>query len=81
MKKQFYLQLVVILATNCNAKNPGTLTQEIAKPEMPQDTIKPKESWKVNKELDKNENVVKYGSTRLLFHDLMLKHIVSFWSF
>ncbi|RAJ15193.1 hypothetical protein [Olleya aquimaris] len=62
MKKLILFSLVAILATSCNGQDNDTLKQDFAKTETPQDTVKPKVSWKVNKEVDENGNVIRYDS-------------------
>ena len=54
---------VAILATSCNAQNSDTSKNKITKSETPKDSlIKPKGSWKVNKEVDENGNIIRYDS-------------------
>ncbi len=63
MKKVMLFLFVAILATSCNAQNSDTSKDKISKSETPQDAItKPKGSWKVNKEVDENGNVIRYDS-------------------
>ncbi|WGD33658.1 hypothetical protein [Olleya sp. YS] len=62
MKKLILFSLVAILATSCNGQDTDNLKEDIIKTETSMDTIKPKVSWKVNKEVDENGNVIRYDS-------------------
>tara|TARA_R110002020_G_scaffold475481_2_gene710477 strand:- start:976 stop:1476 length:501 start_codon:yes stop_codon:yes gene_type:complete len=59
MKKLFLIALVATLATGCNAQNKNS---DLAQSDNKANTEKPKGSWKVNKELDENGNIIKYDS-------------------
>lgn len=60
MKKVMLFLLVAILATSCNAQNSE---QEISKSEKRIDSLNsPRGSWKVNKEVDENGNIIRYDS-------------------
>ena len=62
MKKIIFFSLVAILATNCNAQDSKTTKKSFDKVEKTQDSTNPKESWKVNKEVDENGNIIRYDS-------------------
>ena len=63
MKKVILFFFVAILATSCNAQEPKTSKNDISKADVKQDSLrKPKESWKVNKEVDENGNIIRYDS-------------------
>ncbi|MTE26681.1 hypothetical protein [Winogradskyella ouciana] len=63
MKKVMLFLFVAILATSCNAQNSETPKDKIVKSETSQDSnAKPKGSWKVNKEVDENGNIIRYDS-------------------
>ncbi|MBV7269873.1 hypothetical protein [Winogradskyella luteola] len=60
MKKVMLFLFVAILATGCNAQSSK---DEISKAETQSDSLdQPKESWKVNKEVDENGNIIRYDS-------------------
>ncbi|WP_179345562.1 hypothetical protein [Winogradskyella ursingii] len=63
MKKVKLFLFVAILATSCNAQDSKITKDDIAKTKIKIDTItSPEGSWKVNKELDENGNIIKYDS-------------------
>lgn len=62
MKKVMLFLFAAILATSCNAQDTVTPQNDKLKSNM-QDSINlPKGSWKVNKEVDENGNIIRYDS-------------------
>ncbi|WP_411767806.1 hypothetical protein [Winogradskyella sp. A3E31] len=60
MKKVMLFLFVAILATSCNAQNSKDKSSKI---EIEKNSLnEPKGSWKVNKEVDKNGNIIRYDS-------------------
>jgi hypothetical protein len=57
MKKLLLLSVVAVLLNACNAQDKGK--NETSNEVQP----KPKVSWKVNKEVDENGNIIRYDST------------------
>jgi len=54
---------VAILATSCNAQDSNSPKKKIAKSDIQKDSISaPKGSWKVNKEIYENGNIIRYDS-------------------
>ena len=54
---------VAILTTSCNAQDSNNSKKKIAQSDIQKDSIAaPKGSWKVNKEVDKNGNIIRYDS-------------------
>ncbi|MCA0151707.1 hypothetical protein [Winogradskyella vincentii] len=63
MKKLVFFLLATILATSCNAQDNKILKEKPSKAEISGDSLEqPKESWKVNKEVDENGNIIRYDS-------------------
>lgn len=63
MKKVSLFLFVAILATSCNAQNPKPKDDNLAKTRANNKySTVPKGSWKVNKELDENGNIIRYDS-------------------
>ncbi|MDP3312167.1 hypothetical protein [Lutibacter sp.] len=61
MKKYILFLIIGLLALNCNGQKDDIKKEEV---EENQKTIakQPKGSWKVNKEFDKNGNLIRYDS-------------------
>ncbi|MEF3080074.1 hypothetical protein [Winogradskyella poriferorum] len=63
MKKVMLFLFVAILATSCNAQDTENSSKNSSDLEIQKDSLlKPKGTWKVNKEVDENGNIVRYDS-------------------
>lgn len=63
MKKVMLFLFVAILATSCNAQDTENSSINSSDLESQKDSLlKPKGTWKVNKEVDENGNLIRYDS-------------------
>ena len=63
MKKLIFFLIATIFVTSCNSQNNKTTRNNEANTNKINDSLtQPKESWKVNKEVDEDGNIIRYDS-------------------
>ncbi|MCA0132917.1 hypothetical protein [Winogradskyella alexanderae] len=63
MKKVVFFLIATIFVTSCNTQDKKSANNRATNKEAVTDSIKrPKESWKVNKEVDEDGNIIRYDS-------------------